>query len=175
MRLFPLSSDPDAWADASFRIEGSEHEDDGVVYRLASRHGVRRVGLDVWVRDWMEPLSWDGEKPVCSAYRGGVLLRSQGARSDRFLKALAKGYQHQGVVRAMRSEVPATAIVLDADAGSAKIKLFFNDREEDDEGMYAELFLNIDAAGRRIELAEKDPEYRQGVMGSLGVPGNALS
>lgn len=38
-----------------------------------------------------------------------------------------------------------------------KIKLFF---ESDDESRYAELYLNIDLPATRLELAERDPDYR---------------
>lgn len=167
MRLFSDTSEPDAWADAVFSVSGSEKQSDGMLYHLVSKHGIRRVGLNVWIRDGMEALSWDGEEPVFSAYREGVVIRSQGARSDRFLKALAVKYQYQGIVRSMRLEVPATAIVLEGHDRPTKIKIFFNDGEEDDQNLYAELFLNFDIKRNQIELAEKDPEYRDGVIRSF--------
>ena len=69
----------------------------------------------------------------------------------------------------MRSEVSATAIVLEGEGEPTKIKLFFNDGEEDNHLLYAELFLNIDAIRNCVEFAEKDPEYRRGVIVSLGM------
>jgi hypothetical protein len=52
-----------------------------------------------------------------------------------------------------------------------KLKLFYEPAgatdEEYDEG-YAEVYLNIDVAARKIELAEKDEEYRAPLVRALG-------
>jgi hypothetical protein len=66
----------------------------------------------------------------------------------------------------MRGEVALTALSLvgnpgNLDAGPANIKLF-HESEKDHE--YAELLLNIDARARRVELREKDAEYRKAIV-----------
>jgi hypothetical protein len=49
--------------------------------------------------------------------------------------------------------------------GPVKLKLFYEtDKDED----LAELFLNIDVPKSRVELREKDPEYRAAIVRALG-------
>ena len=48
--------------------------------------------------------------------------------------------------------------------GLVKIKLFFEGAAE---SQYAELFANIDLKARRLNLAEKDPEYRPAIIRAL--------
>ncbi len=47
-----------------------------------------------------------------------------------------------------------------------KIKLFV---ESEDEDRYTELYTNIDVQGRRLEIKEKDPDYRDPVMRAIGI------
>jgi hypothetical protein len=72
----------------------------------------------------------------------------------------------------MRSAVPFTGISLEGTphnlaAGPVKIKLFFDPGAESE---YAELYLNIDLAQRRVHLDEKDPEYRAPILRALTLP-----
>jgi len=48
-------------------------------------------------------------------------------------------------------------------------KLFFESEEDD---RYAELYLNIDVAGARIELNEKDDDYRKALVLALADAGS---
>jgi hypothetical protein len=48
------------------------------------------------------------------------------------------------------------------------MKLFF---QSDDPGQYAEIFVNVVAPERRLELHEKDPEYRAPLLRSLAFEG----
>ena len=43
-----------------------------------------------------------------------------------------------------------------------KFKLFFDENEE--EGLYFEIYLNIDKKNGTLTLAEKDEEYRQNIL-----------
>jgi hypothetical protein len=45
------------------------------------------------------------------------------------------------------------------------MKLFF---ENEEPNRYAEVFVNVIAPERRIELHEKDPEYRKPLLCALG-------
>jgi hypothetical protein len=69
----------------------------------------------------------------------------------------------------MAKEVRFTAIALEGDPrdlgkGPTRIKLFFEPEEEDG---YAEVFTNVDLAARRLEVREKDPEYRLPLVKAL--------
>lgn len=72
----------------------------------------------------------------------------------------------------MLPAVSCTGITLDGDPRLAtnedvRVKLFFF---EDDEERYAECYLNIVDSGRRVELNEKDEEYRGNVVAALTRP-----
>ena len=47
----------------------------------------------------------------------------------------------------------------------AKIKIFF---EAGGEASYGEAFINIDLGSKVLEFRDKDPEYHQGIVSSLG-------
>jgi len=69
----------------------------------------------------------------------------------------------------MARETQFTGISLEGDPrdlakGPVKIKLFFESGGQDD---YAELFTNIELAARRLEVREKDEEYRKPVVRAL--------
>lgn len=59
---------------------------------------------------------------------------------------------------------------LDNDPGDlrtnpAKIKVFFEAGGEDS---YGEAYINIDLGNEILEFRDKDPEYHQGILSSLG-------
>ena len=76
----------------------------------------------------------------------------------------------------MAPEVAFTGISLQGDpraltVAPAKIKLFFEpDGEPDDEeyqARYAEAYLDVDLVARRLELNEKDEDYRGALVRAL--------
>jgi hypothetical protein len=69
----------------------------------------------------------------------------------------------------MRPETEFTGISLEGDPrdltkGMVKIKLFFESEKQDE---YAELFTNIDLRANRLEIREKDEEYRLPIIKAL--------
>ena len=99
-------------------------------------------------------------------------LRSLGVQSDRLLVVIDELYGTAQHPRRMRPQTDFTGISLEGDprhlnAGATKIKLFF---ESEDEKRYAELYLNIDLGAAKLELAEKDPDYRAPIVRALSAP-----
>ncbi|HEV8487402.1 MAG TPA: hypothetical protein VGV87_27895, partial [Blastocatellia bacterium] len=102
-------------------------------------------------------------------YMGSVTIRSLGAGSDSLLRAMDEIYETQLNPKRMAEATEFSAISLGGDptylrSGPVELKLFFESELEDG---YAEMYLNIDAAGLRVVLAEKDPDYRKAVVLAL--------
>ena len=110
---------------------------------------------------------------------GTVTLVSLGAESDAFVQTLGALYGADAAPAAMAARTQFSAVALEGDparldAGPVKLKLFYeppaatkaNEDEEDPD--YAELFLNVDAAAKRVEFHDKDPEYHDALLRALG-------
>lgn len=116
--------------------------------------------------------SWEGgavKSVDVPMFRGAVTVRSTGPASDRLLKVMDVLYDTHLAPAGMATSTEFAAISLagnpgDLQAGPVKMKLFF---ESEDEERYAELYLNVDLKASRIELHEKDPEYRKAVIRAL--------
>lgn len=97
-----------------------------------------------------------------------VTIESVGERSDLFVQRLAKLYGVTIKNARMKPSQRVLAVILAGDTSAlkrseAKMKMFVG-KEEEDEG---EFFLNIDLASHVLELAEKDPDYRNNVIKAL--------
>jgi hypothetical protein len=102
-------------------------------------------------------------------YWGTVTLRSSGQSSDAFVRAFARKVGHQGAVPPMLADIHAEAVGLNSDPRMIRqqpvaMKLFFHSNNEE---RYAEVFLNIDLAGKVVQFHEKDPEYRANLIRAL--------
>jgi hypothetical protein len=173
----PLSTPPEVTADEeekgfhdlSFYIQEQKELPDGTqIVRVAGTHKGDPLSIDVVLgADWKAG-SLGKDVPIVT-YQGVVLYRSNGLDSDAFIRVLDELYGTKVHPKSMGKEIRFTAISLEGDPrklgnGPVKIKLFFESREERD---YAELFTNIDVTHRRLEVREKDPEYRLQVIKAL--------
>jgi hypothetical protein len=172
----PLSAPPEVTSEAEegfhdlvFYIHGHRRLPDGSQSLLGSGvHKGRAVGLEVILGAAWRGASLDPGIPVV-AYQGDVTYRSTGADSDAFVQVLDELYGSKVGPKAMAREVRFSAISLEGDPrdlakGPVKIKLFFESDKEDD---YAELFTNVELGARRLEVREKDQEYRRPLVRAL--------
>src|SRR5205814_10246977 len=100
---------------------------------------------------------------------GTLAYHSVGADSDAFVQVLDELYGTKIGPKAMAQETRFTGISLEGDPhdlskGPVKIKTFYESGKESD---YAEFFTDIDLAAHRIEVHEKDEEYRPAVVRAL--------
>jgi hypothetical protein len=153
----------DGWADCAFEADWR-----GQTVRARARHQGEVVGFDVdWPRDWVK-IDFGPDAPF-TGFRATLTLRSCGVESDRFVAALAERASVSGGPATMLDTVSCTGISLDGDPRLARqqdvrVKLFFFENDED---RYAEAFLNVVARGRRLELNEKDADYRPLILGAF--------
>jgi hypothetical protein len=172
----PLAVPPEVTSEAEegfhdlvFYIQEHKRLPDGSQsIRGSGIHQGRRVGLEVVLGPSWQAGSLGKEMPLVT-YRGVVTYRSTGADSDVFVQVLDELYGTKLSPKAMRRETQFTGISLEGDPrdlakGPVKIKLFFESGGHDD---YAELFTNIEIATHRLEVHEKDEEYRSPVVRAL--------
>ena len=161
-----------AWHDLTFDIEQTGKLSDGAyLLRAAGTYRTVPVALAIVLSPtWKEGRLGSGVPLV--TYTGTVKIRSLGEQSDHLLTAIDQVYGTALHPHSMSRQTEFTAITLGGNPtrlidGPVKIKLFF---ESDDESRYAELYLNIDVGATRLELAEKDPDYRRAIVRALSRP-----
>jgi hypothetical protein len=136
--------------------------------RGSGTHKGRPLGLEIVLGPSWKAGSLGKDIPLAT-YRGIVTYRSIGAEGDAFVQVLNELYGAKVSPKAMARETQFTGISLEGDPrdltkGPVKIKLFFESGVQDD---YAELFTNIELAAHRLEVREKDEEYRSPVVKAL--------
>lgn len=167
------SQEEEGFHDLVFYIEELKRLPDGSQsIRCSGTHKGRRLGFDVVLADEWQTSAPGKDIPIVT-HRGSVAYRSTGADSDAFVQAMDEIYGTKTGSKAMGSEIGFAAVSLEGDPrdlgkGPVKIKLFFLPDNEDG---YAELFTNIDLPARRLDVREKDPEYRLPVVRALRAKG----
>jgi hypothetical protein len=161
------SESEEGFHDLVFYIQEHKISTDGTqILRVSGTHNTRQLGLEVV----LGPTWKAGSKNVpLATYSGDVLYHSVGKESNSFLEVLDDLYGTQLKPSAMVKEARFAGISLGGDPSHlvkepVKIKLFFETGKDDE---YAELFTNIDLATRRIEIREKDEEYRLPIVKAL--------
>jgi hypothetical protein len=172
----PLTAPPEVTSeeeagfhDLIFYIQEHKRLPDGSQsIRGSGRHKGRPLGFEVVLGPSWQAGSLGKDIPLVT-YRGIVTYRSTGADSDAFIQVLDELYGAKVGPKAMGREIQFTGISLEGDPrdlakGPVKIKLFFESDKQDD---YAELFTNIELGAHRLEVHEKDEEYRSPVIRAL--------
>lgn len=169
------SGSEEDWLDCGFAVEEDRRARKGRrILRAAARHAGERVALEAELGSSWEALEF-GEGSPFTGFRGEVLLHRPGAEGDALVRALDQLYDTGVGARAMATSIRFTAITLEGDPRApdrtpVRIKLFYEPAgvtEEESDDWYAEAYLNLDLAARRLWLAEKDPDYRAPLVRAL--------
>lgn len=156
-------------ADLVFRVQEHRRQPDGSQrIRAAGLHRGREVGFEVVLGATWAMGKAEKDVPFRIS-RGTVSYRRVGPQSDAFLQALDEVYGVKLSPKSMAAETSFAAAALQGDPqdltrGPVRIKLFY---EGDAEDRYAELITNIDLAAGRLEVREKDEDYRRAVVRAL--------
>lgn len=170
-----VASESEGWFDVTFPILGTAPFEDGGK-RLGT---ILRIGGD-WSGTSVEwgvliPDEWKEAKmtppPPMKSWATSVLLGRTGEKSDMLVRRLSETYQMPNGQLLAREEVELDAVSLFADprpVGSKPIqlKVFLHSGAGTE---YGEFYLNVDITAGRVQLKEKDPEYRRAVMNALSV------
>jgi hypothetical protein len=164
----------EGWFDLDLTVTSVTDEGDYITVVGMGLFRGNEVGLKVGFRKGMRPAMPNAQPDRTAFAHNGIACSSIGEASDRLLKAMATLYDVPAPAGKFASRVDVTAIALeqypiDVTKNATKFKVFFNDGagQEND---YAELYTNIDIPGQRLELHEKDPEYRANVVRALVAP-----
>jgi hypothetical protein len=163
------SEEEEGFHDLVFYIQDFTRLPDGSQsIRGSGTYKGRQLGLEVVLGATWKAGSLGKDVPLVT-YQGVVTYRSTGADSDAFIQVLDELYGTKLSPKAMATETRFTGISLggdprDLESGPVKMKLFFESDKQDE---YAELFTNIQLADRRLEVHEKDPDYRLAVIKAL--------
>lgn len=104
-------------------------------------------------------------------FGGHAYLRSLGRESDTLVTALDAFFETNLHPGPMRLETKVEVMLLQGEiehleTETVMMKVFFNPRSRD-RSLYAEAYLNLYLPDGKIELREKDPEYRPALIRSL--------
>lgn len=155
-------------SDMRLSVKDTTHTDSTVNYEVVSIRSNSEIGFMISIP----------KESKASGFGDGFVLKSIGKPSDFFLYILSVVYGQEMVdVKKFVDEIKVNYIDLRklAKAQSEKnggepykiggdYKLFFdnNDGEEP-----AELYINVDSVANYIEIKEKDPAYRSGILKAL--------
>ncbi|MGO8836727.1 MAG: hypothetical protein ACLQQ0_04840 [Limisphaerales bacterium] len=132
------------------------------------RHNGRTLGFALELNaEWKMTSIDDGDGFF---YWGSGAVCSIGLESDALLAALSELYKMPVDMGPMRTKTRVAVVGLANDPRllsetPTHMKLLF---ESEEPSHYAEVFVNVIAPERRIELHEKDPEYRKPLLRALG-------
>lgn len=127
----------------------------------------REIGVRLRVDPSTRPGIVDGQIDASSLAPDGVFLESLGPPTQGLVEVLAAAYEIPLPSGGLRKSIPLAAFALEGDprrieAEHVNFKVFHDEREE--RGQYYELFVHIDLPARRVEIREKDPDYRASVI-----------
>jgi len=156
------NGEEEGWgADIRLSIVSATETDTSKLYTAISTYEGRQLGLLI---------STPKKKEGSQGFSSGIILKTIGIESDFLLQTIAKLYKQKIDTNFRFTKVLSMTYVnldefaksLEArDGGDYKTenqyKLFYEGNEEGD---YAEIYLNINATENWIELREKDEEYR---------------
>lgn len=159
--LVIFDNEEGAWEDIRLSVTNIMQNDSAKIYTAISSYDNENVGLSIALPTRNEDTDGFGNKYI--------RINRIGIESDNLLHVLAKLYNQRLNANAkFASSINAKYVNLRAYGASLKkqkgndslkmsadYKLFFQTKDD-----AAELFLNVDKAGKWIELKEKDADYR---------------
>jgi hypothetical protein len=154
--------------DLSFAITDYRPTPDGI-QRLIVRGRFQGAPVEMKIAlhpDWREQTL---EVPGLKAFKGIVEFQSMGPGSDALIRAIDASYETRLNPKRFVESTTVSALSIEGtpqavNAGPTKLKLFFEGSSDQN---YAEAYLHIDLSKARLELREKDPQYRARIVRTL--------
>ena len=160
------SESEEGFHDLVFYIQDLKKLPDGTQsMRVLGNYKNQNVGLDITLSPtWKEGSL--GKDVNLVTYQGIVTYRSIGSESDILLQAIDELYGTKLSPKAMSAEVRFTGITLgggprDLAKEPVQIKLFYELGGDDG---YAEFYTNIELANHKLQIKEKDLDYRTPIV-----------
>jgi len=125
------------------------------------------VGLKIKIKNGLNPGLINGKPDQSGMTKNAGELISNGLESDNFIKIVSGLYGFKSDKKFSKKNISFDCFSLNSlvgylDKGDFKFKLFLDSQNIN--GLYSELFLNINLSTGLIELNEKDPGYRENII-----------
>lgn len=157
--------------DVQVPIVSSQITADGRTIIVAQgEHRGRSVGVELSIRGQMKPGIVGADIDKTAFYAGGVLVRGMRDITRHLADVLSEVYILPVGTAEPLQQLDLTSIALDGDpmlieTEHLNLKVFHDD--EDNLGLYFEMFLHIDIPAGYVRFDEKDEEYRANVLRSF--------
>lgn len=163
----------EGFIDCVLRINDLKESDASYTFHLSASHEEQILGMNVEVVKGIQG-GFNSRMNLIKkhVYRKGIIFRRSGEESDRLISFLSELYGNLPKHLRMVDEETFTGIALhkgkiDMTKEPIKIKIFGNDKEEDNEDDYYESFFNLDLKNGYVFWNEKDQDYREPLIKSL--------
>lgn len=164
-----VSRAPDGHVDFMVPLEKLVPTDRGFIGLFASaQHSGHEVAFKIMLAPGLRPGFVNNAPDEDAIRESGVLLFSDGAPSDVFVRCVAESWGMKGRGLAMAEQVPFTCVATQGDpqnlrAEEVRFKLFTgSDGDEDDN--YAEWYLTLHVHKGYAEFTEKHVRYRANLI-----------
>ncbi len=158
----------EGWSDIFLKITEDNVTDTSHVYIAKGLYKNKIVGLQIEISSNIGPGIINGMIDNESGFlTNAVRFKSIGIESDELIKAIAELYKLETDKEFTKKIISATVFSLNEKPVNLNendyylMKLFF---VENDENLYAELYLNINTDKKEIEIHEKDEFYREPII-----------
>ncbi|WP_445427543.1 hypothetical protein [Alishewanella sp. HL-SH05] len=159
----------EGFVDLTFTISNSKKFESGA-HEVVVKGNLKgdQVGFAIELLPSWNPKAIEGTDDAF--YWGEAFFKNTGPESDSFIRALALLYGATLADASVPDKVYAQVVGLGCNPGqlevsACKMKFFFS--PDGDEGLYSEVFINIDLAAKKLEFNEKDNDYRAPLLRSL--------
>lgn len=171
VNLLEIQNDEEGFQDFVFSITDKTKLKSGFwAIKCQARYKKDIVGLKVYILDNLEPGIVENDVDNSKFYNKVIILESIGSESDKLIEILSKKYQEPIKTDFSHERLFFTVFPLNKEVANLKekefkFKLFFDSDNEKE--LYSEIYLNTDFPNNRIELKEKDEEYRENIIKAL--------
>ncbi len=160
----------DGFIDLSFNIVKFQDKDPN--YYILDVEGLYKegvVGLGLVVKKGMKPGFVGGEIDSTAFVKEGISFQRKDIRSDNLILALANIYKITIPSKKFVEKISLTAFALESDpvkihTSHLNFKVF---HDVSDVKKYWEMYIHIDLPNKRLELHEKDEDYRKAIINTL--------
>jgi hypothetical protein len=164
------SESEEGFHDFVFYVKSFNPGPQGTVITATGLYKRQDVGFKLVLASKWNALPRDKDTLELHLKSGQALIESEGPVSDGFLNAMSAMYGVPSHSKTMAKRIPLDAVSLEGDlenlqAGPAATKMFY---QPADGKLYAEFFINVDLKKKRLELSEKDIDYRKDMVAAFG-------
>ena len=160
----------DDFKDLIFRITSVSKVDENRINLVCmAQHNEKIVGFALTIHDNAKPGIIKGEIDNSSIIHNGASIHTLNSISNNFLETLAALYDQPKPKEFSQNKIEFTIFPLNENVatlanGKFKFKFFYDNNED----LYAELYINIDLPNKLLEFNEKDAGYRENIIRVLG-------